>query len=205
MAVLWRFIEASGFPHEPVTGEHLRSLCSQGSVLPSTPVRRESGEAASHWVRAGEVKGLFTGDVSSQLGRPICAQCGRPQQSGRCPNCDPPVLPQADTHPNEALVASDFSPEPNERYPHLQKYLGILERASLIALRVLVILTLIGLAIAGGSGPTGFVLALIVMPMFWVLAYVSYLASMAFVQIVRVLLDIEENTRNTELHIRQIQ
>jgi len=99
-----------------VSSEHLRELAADGVVVPSTPVRRVSTDGVSPWSRAGEVKGLFTGDVSTRLGGPICGDCSRLLSNGRCPHCSP-VVAMAAPIPPPPLPA----PPPTEHVAPVKK------------------------------------------------------------------------------------
>ncbi len=90
MSVEWHYQDA-GKIHGPVTDRVLSELAGQGRVLPSTPVRRTAGDRVTGWRRAGAVRGLFSGDVTSQIGDPICENCGSLLVRGNeCPVCLPP-------------------------------------------------------------------------------------------------------------------
>lgn len=92
MAIEW-FYQSVGFKLGPVTSEELKQLAEEGTVIPSTPVRRRVGDEISPWTRAGAIQGLFPGNVIDQLGEPICDNCGRKLQNGNCPNCSPSPPP----------------------------------------------------------------------------------------------------------------
>lgn len=68
--VEWLYL-AKGQNQGPITSDSIKTLAGQGVLAPWTPVKRLDGDAASDWRRAGEVKGLFAGDVSGQLGDDI--------------------------------------------------------------------------------------------------------------------------------------
>ena len=97
MAVQWHYMQ-NGLEGPAVPSERLRELAAEGAVVPSTPVRRVGSEGVSPWRRAGEIAGLFQGDVASQLGGSICGACARLLTDGRCPHCSPP-LPTASLIP----------------------------------------------------------------------------------------------------------
>lgn len=121
--VEWIYLD-HGRKHGPISGEQLRLLAGQSKVLPSTPIRRVDGINVSPWRRAGELKGLFTVDVSSQLGDPICGSCGERMVAGGCTKCSPtppppppPILPaEPIVHP-AAVAFADIEPEPEKELP----------------------------------------------------------------------------------------
>jgi hypothetical protein len=73
----------------PFSGSQLREFADLGYVLPSTPVRKRQGDETSPWTRAGAIQGMFAGDVTQQLGDPICDDCGTRIDNGSCPKCTP--------------------------------------------------------------------------------------------------------------------
>ncbi len=73
----------------PVSNEQLRKLAAQKVIMPWTPLRRVSGSDQSSWKRAGEVKGLFDGDVALKLRPPICEDCGAKLDGDTCFVCHP--------------------------------------------------------------------------------------------------------------------
>lgn len=84
MASCWFYLDRA-VETGPLSDDQLRSLVGQGVVAPWTPVRRTSQGSPSPWRRAGEVRGLFGGDVAAQLGGEICSDCGQLRlPSGAC-------------------------------------------------------------------------------------------------------------------------
>ena len=114
MAIEWYYHE-HGAKMGPVSGSQLKTLAGEGVIVPWTPVRRVTGSDHSPWSRAGEVKGLFPGDVTSQLGDPICGDCGSKLDKGRCSSCQPVAEPSADAFMADVEAAKKIqgqSPDP---------------------------------------------------------------------------------------------
>ncbi len=106
MSVQWHY-QDGGTIHGPVSDRTLSELAGQGRVLPATPVRRTAGDRVSGWRRAGAVRGLFSGDVSSQIGDPICENCGTLlTRNNECPACLPPPTSLSNAHVGPASKAA---------------------------------------------------------------------------------------------------
>jgi uncharacterized protein YbjQ (UPF0145 family) len=98
MSVEWHY-QDGGKTHGPVSDRTLSELAGQGLVMPATPVRRTAGDRVSGWRRAGAVRGLFSGDVSGQIGDPICENCGTLlTRNNECPACLPPPTSMSNAH-----------------------------------------------------------------------------------------------------------
>jgi hypothetical protein len=94
----------------PLSSEQLTDLARRGAVLPSTPVQRQSDERVSPWRRAGDIKGLFSHDVSAELGGPICSECGSLLRDDlSCPHCSPPPPPPPHA-PSDVLASGEGPP-----------------------------------------------------------------------------------------------
>jgi uncharacterized protein YbjQ (UPF0145 family) len=101
MAVEWQYQER-GEIRKGLTSDQLRSLAGQGTISPFSPVRKVDAGSATDWVRAGDVKGLFSGDVSHLLGPQLCPICGNRLAAGKlCEACNAPPPPP----PNPTFAA----------------------------------------------------------------------------------------------------
>lgn len=87
MAVEWYYLETDE-KIGPVSSEQLKKLAASGAIMPWTPVCRVSGSDKSPWKRAGEVNKLFAGDITGQIGQPICEDCGKILTAGNCADCE---------------------------------------------------------------------------------------------------------------------
>ena len=105
MAVEWQILDR-GQVRSGLSSDQLRSLAGNGTLAPSTPIRRlTAGDKTSDWARAGEVKGLFADDVTKLLGGAICVRCGARLVDGlSCPTCSVPPKPRAT--PTEIVVTT---------------------------------------------------------------------------------------------------
>lgn len=215
MAVQWYYQEL-GQILGPVPSEQLRKLAAQGTIVPWTPVRRVLGSDLSPWTRAGEIKKLFDGDVSEQLGKPICEDCGTVLDEDNCPNCSPldpiqgedgssffpPVAPHAST-PRHSPIRVE------KRYPNLRKYLEWMKSLARIALYLTWGMMAIAVAALlmdsrGSSGAAeSFVSVLFAASVLGLLAYVLYVCFLAGVEFIQVVIDIEENTRSLDVNSQQ--
>ncbi len=73
----------------PVSCQQLQKLAARMVITPWTPLRRVLGPDQLSWIRAGEIKGLFDGDVAVKMGPPICEDCGAKLDSETCFFCHP--------------------------------------------------------------------------------------------------------------------
>lgn len=121
----WIYLDR-GSKKGPVSSDELRMLAGQGTVAPWMAIRKCDGDDQSAWRRAGEVKGLFSGDVSNQLGKAICASCGHSlDDSGQCVVCTPLPPP-----PPKASLPKPAAPAPeifgNFSMESVEAFLGLL-------------------------------------------------------------------------------
>jgi len=214
MAVEWYYQELEQ-SLGPVSSEQLRGLASQGIITPWTPVRRVSGSDLTPWTRAGEIKKLFDGDVSGQLGKPICEDCGTLLEGDSCPSCSP-------LEPVQAEDGSSFLPpvgsqdkpsrttpaEVEERYPNLLIYLGWMKSIAKIVLYLTWAVIAIGVLVrfknhlSAGDLPTTLFAIFIAAPISALIAYFFFVLTMAGLEFIRVVVDIEENTRRVDVNSR---
>jgi hypothetical protein len=200
MAAEW-YYRSMGADVGPFDAATLRTKAVDQIIQPWTPVRKFEGEQWSKWIRAGEVKGLFTRDVSDQLRGDICPTCSTPlKPDGSCPRCDAPFVPER----TEIGYASDAPPEndprilpprPRERvrYPKLHAYLEFLEVGARICTVLLICLSVLCLWLAADR-QSAFILGYSLGCL--ITAALTYYGTLATVEFIRVIIDIEANTRN---------
>lgn len=198
MAVEWYFQES----HEtrgPVSSELFKGLATVGTVVPWTPIRRVSGSDQSPWKRAGEVKGLFSFDPSDQLGGSICGDCGALLTDGQCPICNPAALmPMSES--DSALPTPAVTYQVEQRYPNLRKYLALMKRGAMLV-RYGIWIVVAALCFYEFKRGISWDLSLSLFGYIFLLlmAEIWYIWTMAFLEFVRVVIDIEENTRSLDM------
>jgi hypothetical protein len=193
MATEWFYLDGAS-EHGPVSGQQLKQFADAGIVFPSTPVKRVTGDEISPWTRAGAVQGMYAGDVTDQLGEPICDHCGRRLDSGRCPICYKGI-DAADTPAN--VVKKEV-----RKYLALRFYCGLLQIVGWVAL-VFGVASMIASAIDwyrvadSPLNKLGTLRTLISVTLPAVIGGGFYLLFHASAESLHVVMDIEENTRRT--------
>ena len=196
MAAEWYYLD--GLTEAgPINGSQLRKLADAGFIFPSTPVKRAVGDDISPWTRAGAIQGIFSGDVTHQLGDPICDDCGRRLENGICSACRP--KPAVITPP-----ASDSFPafDQRKRYRNLRFYCGLLQAAGWVFLLVGIASTIVGAIELYSVSDIPFsssqkLRQLIMAGLPTIIGAGLYLVLHAASESILVVVDIEENTRRT--------
>jgi len=209
MAVEWYYQE-QGQTLGPISSEQMRNLATQGVLTPWTPIRRVSGSDQSPWKVAGKVKGLFVEDVSDQLGNPICEDCGSVLDVDGCPKCrpiPPPIQTEVASSIRRATATFRIrtaSIGVEKRSPNLVKYLDWMQRLA----RILLFVTwaILGFCVIFVKVISEYPVADLLIASFAALiAYVWYVCSIAGLEFIQVVIDIEENTRDIKENTRNIE
>jgi hypothetical protein len=194
MTTTWYHLE-HGKELGPVSGRDLKARADMGRIFPHTPVYRLSDGDRSPWTRAGAIKALFPQDVTELLGPPICDKCGTASEDNRCPKCQPPQF--VELTPEEIALPAykkiSEAVEVESKYHYLRGYVGFMKVA---AGCILVLGLLLAMVLANSARYDNAFIAAI-------FSALQYILLMALSEFFVVIMDMEENTRRTEINTRK--
>jgi hypothetical protein len=180
----------------PVSNSDLKAYVQSGQILPDTPLRKNNGP----WTPASNIKGLTWFATQDFAVQPATVQPAAVQPAASGPSRHMESFFNPLTYDPDGATSA-------QRYPNLMKYIRVLENLISFVFRISLALIVIAFVVTVlwamfNIGDLGLFQTLVFIvgavvgaALYAMLAWLAFVSYMAILEFLRVVLDIENNTR----------